>query len=240
MAANRRSGASFGERPRGYKKSRTQFFLIATEDTDSSYFYFNYFKMLMNQLHIDEEFASIIDIEKTGKDPSGLIKDVYELIENRRNEKVSDYDKIFCVFDRDAHYHFENSIIEIENENWFAIYSIPCFEVWVLLHFCEIECKYEPSYARPPAFDGKDTSYCNMLQKTPQFKQYLPNYAKNNADFFKQLISLLETAILNARKLEEFNKTRAVNFKPSDSPYPRTKIHELIEQLVLLKLPSTD
>jgi len=235
MAANRRSGASFGERPKGNKKSRTQFYLIATEDTDSSYFYFNYFKMLMNQLHIDEEFASIIDIEKTGKDPSGLIKDVYELIENRRNEKVSDYDKIFCVFDRDDHYHFENSIIEIENENWFAIYSIPCFEVWVLLHYYEIEARYKPVYATPPIIGGKNPSYCGYLQKTAVFKQYIPNYAKNNADFFKQLISLLETAKVNARKLEEFNTIHAVNFKPSDSPYPRTKIHELVEQLELLK-----
>lgn len=49
------------------------------------------------------------------------------------------YDRVFCVFDRDAHSSYEQAIDECKKSKpvrtFYAIASVPCFEFWLLLHF---------------------------------------------------------------------------------------------------------
>ncbi|MFM1802830.1 MAG: hypothetical protein RJA81_2182, partial [Planctomycetota bacterium] len=47
------------------------------------------------------------------------------------------YDEVWCVFDRDEHPYFEQSIHTAKASNIKLAISIPCFELWVYLHIQE-------------------------------------------------------------------------------------------------------
>ena len=72
-----------------------------------------------------------------GSDPLSLVR--FALAEMRSG----DYDRAFCVFDRDAHAGFERALHEIaqspegRGKKLKEIVSWPCFEIWVLLHFIQ-------------------------------------------------------------------------------------------------------
>jgi hypothetical protein len=56
----------------------------------------------------------------------------------------------------------------------------------------------------------------------------MANYQKGQKDVFDAMISRLDTAISNAKRLERHNNaTRTTN--------PHTKMHELVEHLIALK-----
>ena len=70
-----------------------------------------------------------------GKEPLTLVNYAIE-----KFSKYRDYDKIYCVFDQDEHINYQPALDEIKlhQQNGIpihAITSIPCFELWLLLHF---------------------------------------------------------------------------------------------------------
>lgn len=73
-----------------------------------------------------------------------LVKYAIDLYKNSQKEG-NDFDFVFCVFDKDDHANYKqaiNEISKIKNKAEFhAITSVPCFEFWLLLHFC---CKTKP------------------------------------------------------------------------------------------------
>ena len=77
------------------------------------------------------------------RDQGGLAPiSIVEYAEDRAKERGG-YDHIFCVFDRDQHESFNRARAKVRSlatrsRNPLAISevaSVPCFEVWVLLHF---------------------------------------------------------------------------------------------------------
>ena len=56
-------------------------------------------------------------------------------------EKGQEFDRIFCVFDRDGHQNYQQALDKIAGSpmgkkgKLQAITSVPCFEIWILLHF---------------------------------------------------------------------------------------------------------
>src|SRR5215207_5340983 len=52
-----------------------------------------------------------------------------------------DYDRVYCLFDRDTHSSYTTAIQRVSNlpaaraGQLSAVTSVPCFEVWLLLHF---------------------------------------------------------------------------------------------------------
>jgi hypothetical protein len=71
----------------------------------------------------------------------------------RRAKEWGGYDHIFCVFDRDSHESFERArsrIRQLASRRSAAlpireIVSIPCFEIWVLLHFEQSDAQFAVS-----------------------------------------------------------------------------------------------
>ena len=99
-----------------------------------------------------------------------------------------------------------------------AITSVPCFELWLLLHFK----KSTKSYVREGSKSPADCLIADL-------KKHHPNYEKSNSNYFDELKENLDTAIKNAEhSIDEGLKTepRKHHINPS------TLVHELVKVLL--------
>jgi hypothetical protein len=123
-------------------------------------------------------------------------------------------DLIYCVFDRDRHPTYANARQHLRDLNaregnypTFAdAVSIPCWEIWVLLHF-------ERS-------DAPDIECDNVIARV---KVHMPDYEKTSRACAEHLVREVGRAVTNARWLEG----RGV-------PNPATTVHRLVEHLQAL------
>jgi hypothetical protein len=112
--------------------------------------------------------------------------------------KTKQWEKVFCVFDRDDHPSFYNAIKSVKALNkkhknelkkpieFKAIRSIPCFELWFLLHFIQITHEI----------------HRDDVIKTLGHPNYLPRYDKGKAGYFEQTLPLLKKAYLHSSQLD--------------------------------------
>jgi hypothetical protein len=135
------------------------------------------------------------------------------------------YDRAYCVFDRNGHAGFDAALHNIANsENGrcgrlHAITSVPCFEVWILLHF---------AYTSAPFSRAGSQSACDRV--VGEVKRHFPDYAKGHQDAYAKLAAMEQQAIANATRLQKENlKTGSGN--------PGTQVHALVDYLRHLKCP---
>ena len=135
-----------------------------------------------------------------------------------------DYDRIVCVFDRDTHQDYADTLAQIRQHvetgkigkrkagktRLMAVPSDPCFEFWLLLHF-------QPTTA---AFTGPDDVIARLRRC-----EGMADYRKNQAGLFAHLRPRLETAIANAQQVRQ----RA---KASGADEPLTDFDELVRYLL--------
>lgn len=102
----------------------------------------NYLKELVAHYRLSS--ANIQITGEGGAAPNSVVGYAIELF-----EKDPDYDRVYCVFDRDGHPTFHAAVQQVQDKrlirrsgrkkigeaHFEAITSIPCFEYWVLLHF---------------------------------------------------------------------------------------------------------
>jgi hypothetical protein len=133
------------------------------------------------------------------------------------------YDRAFCVFDRNGHTGFDTALRNVANSEsgrhgrLHAIASVPCFEVWILLHF---------SYSSSPFSKAGSQSACDRV--ISEVKKHFPDYTKGYQDAYARLATTLEQAIANATRLQKENlKTGSSN--------PATQMHLIVDYLRKLK-----
>ncbi len=134
-----------------------------------------------------------IDIKKSkGTDPMSVV--------TTAKKCSKDYDKIFCMFDKDYHAEIFFQAIEMCLKLGFIpVISNPCIEVWFLKHFL----------FRQAALGGpKET--LNALRK------HLPKYEKDGVITFYETYPLIDTACrnaknLNSRKQDQFHQDPYTN-----------------------------
>lgn len=151
-----------------------------------------------------------------------------QVVDFARDEclKTREWEQVFCVFDRDDHpkTNFDNAInctntLDKKHRNelrqpirFMAIPSIPCFELWLLLHF---EC-ITRECSRNEVF--------RLLDHTGR----LPGYDKGQGGHFAKTRNLLETAYRNAATLAEER-----NRHGNENPF--TAVDKLVKLLTGLK-----
>lgn len=162
----------------------------------------------------------VIADKKKGLDPKSLVQyALYEL------KKEPDFDRVYCVFDKDKHRHYNRAVDRISSlhprkgTTMHAITSVPCFEIWLLLHFVYTNKTYDA----PLQNSNADLVITDL-------KAHLPNYEKGSKDTFSYVADKTETAIGNAKLLERFHET-------SGTDNPSTKVHVLVEYLKQLGKP---
>lgn len=184
--------------------------LVICEDSKSSKNYLDDIKIHFRaQLHV-----TVTHCGKT--DPHGIVS---EAIRRSRH-----FNRVFCVIDRDEHPSFDQAmLVAAQKPKVTAIASYPCFEYWLLLHFC---------YSRKPysRAGGKSPADCLIddLQKMPG----MANYGKGDkaSPFTYLTLDQLNTAREHAiRALAEAIQVGDLN--------PSTRIHELIAFIERLSAP---
>ncbi len=174
----------------------------------------NYFRELRDYYRLNT--ANVEVTGECGSSPINVLQKAQELY--REAQRNIPFDRVYCVFDKDTHQTYGQVLNAIDSlspkETFFAINSVPCFEYWLLLHFC---------YTTQP-FYGTNGGKSAGDQVLEELKVYIPNYAKGNQGYFEALIPQLPQAIAYAKRaLAEAQK--------SDTDNPSTHIHELIEYL---------
>ncbi len=178
--------------------------LIACEGEKTEPNYFNDFRLEL-KLHREN-----IRIRGLGVDPLTVVQYAIE-----KFNKHKDYDKIYCVFDRDQHSSYEKAIIRINSlhENIadpvpiYSITSVPSFEYWILLHFEDTRRPYATKQL-----------LCDL-------KKHIKDYKKGSKDIFEKTKHNLRTAIKRAKKYDQQQGDDGTD-------NPSTKVHELIEYLL--------
>lgn len=161
-----------------------------------------------------------IKIIGTGVDPLKLV----EYAEQEFNAS-KDYDRVFCVFDKDQHSNYQNALNKVRllrerSRNSIPIYSItsvPCFEYWLLLHFIDS--------TRPYHKTGSKSSGDLLLS---EISNHIKNYYKGHVNIFEMTKEHLETAINRAKRICEQQASHGTD-------NPSTNMYELIEYLRSIK-----
>jgi hypothetical protein len=178
----------------------------------------NYFRALRRELGLHPANV-VIEDKKSGLDPKGLVDFA---LQTYRKEK--DYENVFCVFDKDKHVSYPAALNKIrathlKNATLHAITSVPCFEMWILLHFLYTTHAFSSA--------GQDSN-CALVIEELDKEGRIPGYEKNSTDIFFALYDKLETAIKNAERLEKYHLS-------SGTDNPSTMVHKLVHHLKGLK-----
>lgn len=132
------------------------------------------------------------------------------------------FDQVYAVFDRDEHHSYFNALGlaksldgKLRNEDrqpvtFKAIASVPNFELWLLLHYEDIQASI------------------NRAEVMDRLKENIPGYDKGAKGTYSTTRERLETAILRAQAL-------SARFNAYSDPEPFTGVHELVLLLTTLR-----
>lgn len=180
----------------------------------------NYFNGVRNFYGLNS--ANVEVCGDCDSDPMSIVR--YAKQRYRQEKDAGDaYDKVYCVFDQDAHAHYARAVDAIRSttpkDTYVAITSVPCFEYWLLLHF---------SYTTRPYNALPGNSAGNQVLN--ELKDYMPDYEKGADDIFATLIEQLDFAKHNAE--------RSLQSAVADgTDNPTTRVHELVHFLQNIKEP---
>jgi hypothetical protein len=143
----------------------------------------NYFKGLISQEKYRRKFQSIdVNIHKP-KDhsPFGMVKRAKEMIRIAKQERNA-YNFVWVLFDRDGHANIPDAFDLARKTNPVIniAYTKPCFEFFVILHFCKTTKSY---------------SKCDKVISDIK-KKWLPDYEKAS-NIFKILLPVKDAGMDN-------------------------------------------
>lgn len=139
-----------------------------------------------------------------------------------KNIQPRAFEQVYVVFDRDDHESYHNALAKaaalkgkLRNDlkqavEFEAIASVPCFELWLLLHFEDV------------------LAPLHRTEVYQRLRRHLPNYDKGQSGFYAQTCQNLADASQRAEHLAQL--TAAHN---GDEPY--TDMHRLVHLLTTLK-----
>lgn len=159
-----------------------------------------------------------VEVSHCGRtDPKGIVE---EAIRNKKQ-----FEKIFCVLDRDSHLNFNEALntAKAHHDKVKVIASYPCFEYWLVLHFKDTRRQYSNLPGNSAA-----NQMLGLLKSSPEMQDYEKGSRKNLFDYLLQEDRLKKARALSKRILEQ--ATREDNLNPS------TEMHYLIEEFEKLSI----
>src|SRR6476469_6304909 len=188
-------------RSRARNRQPRKIILIVVEGKETEV---NYFKDLKKALKLTGVSVEIVPSKNS--DPLGVVEHAICLyqqsVKEEKNGTGLKFEEVFCVIDRDHPDADYKKATSLAAKNKFRfIYSIPCFEIWFLLHFTA---------------STKPHSICESLIR--ELIIYIPDYQKN-MNVFKLICDKCDIAIKNAKFLEKYHGSD----KSNDCPNPSTK-----------------
>ncbi|MCK5242593.1 RloB domain-containing protein [bacterium] len=196
-------------RRKAFRATNTVVFIICEGKTEREYF-----KFIRNQLRLTTLNIEVVE-EEHGSDPLSVVNTAIDKLKTD-----SDYDRAFCVFDRDKHTTYYDAIHKIAHNKHknklMSIVSVPCFEFWLLLHF---------TYTTRSFDTAGDASNCNEV--IHELRKYIPGYQKGQREQFAEMWDRRDEAIKRAKQIEAFHETSGAD-NPSTEMY---KVMEYLEEM---------
>lgn len=160
-----------------------------------------------------------------GTAPVHVVRYAQQLFEKgdlHKGIRPKSFDQVYAVFDRDDHDSYFNALDlansldgKLRNDDrqtvsFKAIASIPSFELWLLLHYENIQ------------------GPIHRDEVMARLKQHIPGYKKGAGGVFAATRDQLETGTQRAQALAE-------KFNAYTDPDPFTALHELVTRLTSLR-----
>ncbi len=159
--------------------------------------------------------------------------------------KIDEGAQVWCVFDRDKNEDdgkdtaFNDSISNAQSKGIKMAWSNDDFELWVLLHFEEVDptdedyCHRKKYYSRLTEI-LKNIDPEQAIFKNPQFDYYSTMKSKKRflTITYQHMKANQKIAIDRAEKLEAFHSNP---IKPPHLQCPCTKVHHLVKELMSVK-----
>lgn len=159
--------------------------------------------------------GALVSFERAAGVPLSVVNNAIDTLKRtKRASSFSRFDTVWAVFDRDEHPNFEEAINVARQSDVRAVFSNPCFELWLVIHCCD--------WDRPI---DRHSIQRELRRLIPSFD---PDGAKR-VDF--RLLSDKVAAAINRAKLMERRRIE----ERSDHGNPITTVYRLVEHL----LPST-
>ena len=204
---------------RAAKRQPYESILIVTEGLTEA----NYLNEIRNQCRLSS--TNVVALPSAyGTQPIQVVEYAVHLFENGSVEKgihPSVFDSVYIVFDRDEHQTYRAALEKIKALNGIyqnlegelatfnAIPSVPCFEVWLLMHYQEVNASL------------------HRKEALSKLKSYLPDYEKGSIGNWKATNHQLNDAIPRAVR-----RTTITNAYDGEEPY--TAMFELVKKLLEL------
>lgn len=189
--------------------------LIVCEGTRTEPSYFNGLKAALGQANGRKVDVRVVG---TGMHTVDLLERAQEIC----RMSPDTYDHVWLAYDKDYFPAEEFDAVErrcasAEGASTFhAIWSNPCFEEWLLLHFGYSTAPLDPAECRR-RLDGAWRGFFDS------------GYAKADSGVYRKLAPMLGDARVNAARLGEYHE-RMGNLKPSERN-PGTAVHDLFGEL---------
>ena len=149
-------------------------------------------------------------------------RDLFEHGDQHRNIQPRAFEQVYAVFDRDDHDSYFNALRlaesldgKLKNDarqfiRFKAIASVPCSELWLLLHYADIQAPVHRD------------------EVMHRLKQHLPGYEKGARRVF---VTTRERLAVTTRRA----RTLAAKFTADTAPEPYTAIVDLVALLTTLR-----
>jgi|SRR5208337_3407771 len=177
----------------------------------------NYFKEIRRKARIPSAHVHVLPTD-LGTDPRKVVESAQDVF----NQKDKAFERVYAVFDRDDHPHYETAIQmaaarnkKIKNDEkrpveFETIVSVPCFELWLLLHF----------------EDAQSWIHRNVVLR--KLRTHIERYEKGMANLFALTEPSLPAATCRAQSLKLAHEKI-----PGNELY--TDVHELVKYLTSIK-----
>ena len=178
----------------------------------------NYFYGLCRTYRLSS--ANIEIVQPGATDPVNIVGHA----EQRLRE--AGFDRAYCVFDRNGHTNYNQALRHVresehgKNGRLFAITSVPCFEIWILLHFM---------YTSSPFVRVGSQSACDRV--IVEVRRHLSGYTKGDQGVYAALAPYIPQAITYATRLQ-YENARTGSFNPE------TQMHKIVDYLRNLRQTS--
>lgn len=184
----------------------------------------NYFKEIRATYRLHTANVEV-QLGELGTEPLQVVqyaKSLFEKGDCNKQIQPRAFEQVYAVFDRDEHRTYFDALGlaesldgQLRNDNkqpvkFKAIASVPSFELWLLLHYEDIQAPIHRD------------------EVMRRLKRHIPGYEKGTGGAFATTRGRLENATQRVQAL-------AANFNAYTDPEPFSAIHELVTLLTTLR-----
>lgn len=185
----------------------------------------NYLSGYLKTRYPGMRLLQIIKVEKTNKNTPLQLVDT--AITTKNDPATPKHDKFWVVYDRESKHKYSNTLHsqtfdKARSQNISVAISNVCFELWILLHFCEVTAPF--------------TCYKNLMSESDLKKKLksvgINKYEKAGTEVFEKI----KGSISDARKRAIRMNTCTIESSNEDKilPYllnPYTDVYKLLDSI---------